>query len=270
MISRATLVPISVFEGAANKIGHAPLGRVLKQIISVSWILMMVFTTAQSGKAQSGANDSFALAPTGSGADQIGTPPKWPSASRSYESFSGLSFYFGLGTAIDRSSGKAIDTFGNGTLYNTPRMAGLFGSIGGDWAFWQHWGIGFRTSFRGKGNYAGLDYRPLFYDFDTTYEPLGISRRIVPEFQGGLGGLNLRFYESQNCDAFAGCSNANSYLESSNHFQLHFSAGLRVYVKDGLFISPEFDGHWVKNFFQFGGDFVPEYGVAIGYTFGRY
>jgi hypothetical protein len=41
----------------------------------------------------------------------------------------------------------------------------------------------------------------------------------VPEFQAGLGGVNLKFYYSQQyCDIFAGCSTSNSYLESSNHF----------------------------------------------------
>jgi hypothetical protein len=134
---------------------------------------------------------------------------------------------------------------------------------------WSHWGIGFRTSFRPRTDYAGLRYRPLFYDFNTIYEPLGNSRDIVPEFAGGLGGLNLRFYEPPNCDAFGGCSNSNTYIESSNHLQLRASAGIRVYLRGGFFVRPQADIHWVHNLFQFGRDWVPEYSVAIGYTFGR-
>jgi hypothetical protein len=35
-----------------------------------------------------------------------------------------------------------------------------------------------------------------------------------------------------------------------------------------LFVQPRFDLHWVNNFFQFGSNLVPEYSVALGYTFG--
>lgn len=97
------------------------------------------------------------------------------------------------------------------------------------------------------------------------------TKRIVPEFQAGLGGVNLKFYTNQQyCDAFAGCSSSNSYLESSNHLQVHLSAGVRLYLKDSLYIHPQADLHWVNNFFQFGSSWVPEYGVAVGYTFGRH
>jgi hypothetical protein len=180
------------------------------------------------------------------------------------------SVYFGLGTATDSSNGQAINTFGNGTLFNTPKMGGLFETFGGDVMFRPHLGVGFETTFRTQSNYAGLNYRPLLYDFNAIYEPVSNSQRIVPEFQGGLGGANLRFYLNQNfCDSFGGCSNSNYYIESSNHFQLHFSGGIRLYVKGGLFVRPQVDVHWVNNFFQFGSDWVPQYGAAIGYTFGR-
>jgi hypothetical protein len=180
------------------------------------------------------------------------------------------SLYFGLGTARDSSNGQAINTFGDGTLFNTPRMGGLFETIGGDVMFRPNLGVGFETSFQSQRNYAGLNYRPLFYDVNAIYEPIPNSRNIVPEFQAGLGAVNLRFYLNQNsCDAFGGCSSSNNYLESSNHFQLHLSGGVRFYVKNGLFIRPQIDGRWVNNFFQFGSAWVPQYSAAIGYTFGR-
>ena len=179
------------------------------------------------------------------------------------------SVYFGLGTAVDSSNGQPIDTFGNGTLYNTPRMGGLFETVGGDFMFRPHLGVGFETSLRTQSNYAGLNYRPLLYDFNAIYQPLS-SGMIVPEFQAGLGGMNLRYYVNQNyCDSFGGCSNSNYYVESSNHFQVHFSGGVRFYVKGGIFIRPQVDVHVVNNLFQFGSSVVPEYSAAIGYTFGR-
>ncbi len=80
----------------------------------------------------------------------------------------------------------------------------------------------------------------------------------MPEFQAGLGAVNLRFYLNQNfCDSFGGCSNSNIFLESSNHFQLHLAGGVRFYVKGGIFVRPQIDGHWVNNFFQFGSNWVP-------------
>lgn len=180
------------------------------------------------------------------------------------------SVYFGLGTARDSSNGQAIDTFGNGTLFNTPRMGGLFETIGGDAMFRPSFGVGFETAFQSQRNYGGLNYRPLFYDFNAIYEPLPGSRTIVPELQAGLGGANLRFYLNQSfCDSFGGCSNSNTFLESSNHLQLHLGGGVRVYLRGGLFIRPQIDGHWVNNFFQFGSNWVPQYSMALGYTFGR-
>jgi hypothetical protein len=179
--------------------------------------------------------------------------------------------YVGLGTAMDSSNQQATNTFGDGTIYYPPRMGGLFMIYGGDFMFTPHFGVGAESSFRtSQGSYAGLTYRPTFYDFNGIWHPLSATRRIVPEFQGGLGAANLKFYlAQQNCDSFAGCSSSNSYLESSNHFQAHFSTGVRFYVKDNVFIRPQVDVHWVKNLFQFGSNWVPEYGAAIGYSFGR-
>lgn len=183
----------------------------------------------------------------------------------------GVDAYFGLGTASAPSSGVASDTFGDGNIYFPPRMGGLFGTVGGDLMFMPHFGVGAETSFRmSQGSYAGLKYRPTFYDFNGIWQPLSGSSRIVPEFQAGLGGANLKFYYTQQyCDIFAGCSTSNSYLESSNHFQVHLSAGVKFYVTHSVFVRPQIDAHWVHNFFQFGSSWVPEYGAAVGYSFGR-
>lgn len=181
------------------------------------------------------------------------------------------SAYFGLGTATNSSSGRGIDTFGNGTIFNTPKMGGLFGTIGADFMFRPHLGIGAETSFRfAQGDYAGLKYRPTFYDFNAIWQPVSGRSPIVPEFQAGLGGANLKFYYSQQfCNIFAGCSTSNVYLESSNHFQFHFSGGVRLYVRERVFIRPQIDVRWVNNFFQFGRSWTPQYSIVIGYTFGR-
>lgn len=185
----------------------------------------------------------------------------------------GPDVFFGVGTASASSSGQSIDTYGDGTLYGTPRLGGAFGKLGADFMITPHLGVGGETDFRfSQGAYAGLNYRPLFYDFNGIYAPtFSRFKRIVPEFQAGLGGMNMKFYQTSSyCDSFAGCSNSSQFVESSNHFQVHLEAGVRVYVTPHIFVRPQIDAHWVNNFFQFGSDWVPEYGASIGWSFSRH
>jgi Outer membrane protein beta-barrel domain len=177
----------------------------------------------------------------------------------------------GLGTAQAPSNGQVIDPLGTGVLSPTGGMNGLFMKIGGDVMFKQTLGFGAEVSLRpSQGNYAGLGYRPTFYDFNAVYKPSFKFKRLVPEFQGGLGVANVKFYANQQfCNSLSGCSNSNTLLTGSNHFEVHFAGGLRYYLSDHVFVRPEFDGRWVDNFFQFGRDFVPQYGASFGYTFGE-
>lgn len=179
--------------------------------------------------------------------------------------------YLGLGTAMASSNNVPTDTFGDGVIYYPPRMGGSFLYFGGDFMFSPHLGVGVETSFRStQGSYAGLNYKPTFYDFNAVYHPMGGNKRIVPELQAGIGGVNLKFYYNQQyCDTFAGCSTSNTYLESSNHFQVHMMAGIAFYVKGGFFVRPQVDIRYVSNFFQFGTNWVPEYGAVVGYSFGH-
>ena len=186
---------------------------------------------------------------------------------------SGVDVFFGVGTAQAPSSNQLIDTFGDGTLYSTPHLGGTFGKAGADIMFTPHFGVGGETDFRfSQAPYAGLNYRPTFYDVNGIWAPtFSRFRRIVPELQAGLGGMNIKFYYTNAyCDAFAGCSSSNQYIESSNHFQFHLAAGIRFYVTSHLFIRPQVDAHWVNNFYQFGSSWVPEYGASIGWSFGSH
>lgn len=177
--------------------------------------------------------------------------------------------YFGVGTAMDSTNGQAIDAFGTGNFLNTPRMTGLFLDLGGEFMLTNHLGAGAEVNWRAsQGNYSGLNYRPIFYDFNGIWQPFH-SKRIVPEIQAGLGGVDMSFNVNQSyCDQFVGCSTFNAGSESSNHFQVHLGVGLRIYATEHVFIRPAVDAHWVNNFFQFGSDWVPEYSVSIGYSLG--
>jgi outer membrane protein W len=183
----------------------------------------------------------------------------------------GVDAYFGVGTASVNSNNQAVDTFGDGVLYNTPAMSGAFGKAGADFFLNKWLGVGAETDFRfSQANYAGLKYRPTFYDFNAVVHVPLPSRRVVPELQAGLGGVNMKFYYPQSyCDAFAGCSTSNTFVESSNHLQVHMSAGIRFYVTNHVFFRPQVDAHYVNNFFQFGSPWVTEYGASLGYSFGE-
>ena len=94
------------------------------------------------------------------------------------------SVYFGLGTAVDSSNGQPVDTFGNGTVFNTPKMAGLFETLGGDVMFRPHLGVGFETSFRSQSNSAALNVvmSPRSGSaVSASSEASAYSRRNTPE-----------------------------------------------------------------------------------------
>jgi hypothetical protein len=185
----------------------------------------------------------------------------------------GVDVFAGVGTTVLDSSGQSIDTFGTGSPFTTPRMGGTFGKFGGDFLVTPHFGIGAETDFRfSQGSYAGLTYRPLFYDFNGIWLPTAHRlKRVVPELQAGLGAVNVKFYYPQtSCNSFTGCSSSNSFVDSSNHFQVHLEAGVRFYVTSHLFVRPQVDAHYVDNFFQFGSNWVPQYGASVGWSFGEH
>lgn len=181
-----------------------------------------------------------------------------------------VDFYFGMGTARDASSNQLIDLSGSGNPQLTPAMGGVFGTLGGGATIKPSLGFGGEVSFRFRqGDYAGFGYRPIFYDFNGIFTPTLGTKRVMPEFQAGLGGVNLRFYGgSQFCDQFTGrCSN---FAGSSNHFQLHVSAGLRFYVKEHVFLRPQFDYRWVPNLNnEFKNNSILAYTIAIGLSSSR-
>jgi Outer membrane protein beta-barrel domain len=179
-----------------------------------------------------------------------------------------VNVYFGLGTATDSSSNRQIDTFNTGNPYTTPKMGGLFGNLGADFMFSKHLGVGADFDWRTiRAAYAELNYRTYFYNFDAVYE-LGKTKHFVPELRGGLGGVNVSYgFTSTACDALVGFT-TNQFLESAHHFQVHMEAAARYYMTDHIFLRPAVEAHWVNNFSQFGSNWVPQYSLGIGYSFG--
>ena len=199
-----------------------------------------------------------------------------------HASAQGVSAYFGVGSANDSAatspgcSPQFIFDNITGVCEAAPKMSGVFGVIGADFMIKAHFGFNSEYSFRfGQQSYlpnAGLNVRPGFYDFNAVYEPISGDQRIVPVVEGGIGGAKLSFYfNQQSCATPSICTSQSGYVASSNHFQLHGAVGVKLYVTSDMFIKPQFDIHWVDNFNQqYGRNFVPQYTVAIGYTFGRH
>lgn len=181
------------------------------------------------------------------------------------------SVYYAGGIATDSAAGP-IDTLGAGITYNAPRMGGFFDTIGAEVIFFHNLGVGANVSFRNsKGPYAGLVYRPTFYDIDAVYQSALLGGRLTPEIQGGIGKANVSFYYTpQFCQTFQeGCRSTTAEVNSETHFDLHFSGGLRYYVYKSFFFRPQVDLRWVRDFHYFGSSLVPEYSAAVGYTFRR-
>lgn len=193
-----------------------------------------------------------------------------------------ISAYFGAGSATDGAttspgcSPKQIDDPFNPSGPPTscvpaPTMGGAFGIFGADFMINPHLGVNAEYSFRfAQAPFLpieGLNVRPAFYDFNAIYQPTLGDSHIVPVLEGGIGGAKLSFYSSQQVGSLL---NQSQFLFSTNHFQVHGAVGVKLYVRSNMFLKPQIDFHYVPNLNQqYSSNFVPQYTISIGYTFGR-
>jgi hypothetical protein len=154
-------------------------------------------------------------------------------------------------------------------------MGGVFGVFGVDFMWKPHLGFNGEYAFRfAQTDYlpaAGLKYRPAFYDFNVVYEPVP-GKRIVPVVEGGIGGARVALYVTQTT-SITGITTTFSQPAglNANHFQVHAALGVKLYVHGNIFVKPQFDFHYVPHLTdQFGRDWVPQYTVSVGYTFGEH
>lgn len=193
-----------------------------------------------------------------------------------------FSAYFGAGTASDGATTSAgcptrqlDDPFNPSgpptSCVPAPTMGGAFGVFGAEFMLNPHLGVNGEYSFRfAQASFLpseGLNVRPAFYDFNAVYQPVSGDSRIVPVLEGGIGGAKLSFYSSQQIGSLL---NQSQFLFSTNHFQVHGGVGVKLYFKPNAFIKPQVDFHYVPNLNeQYSNNFVPQYTISIGYTFGR-
>ncbi len=202
---------------------------------------------------------------------------------------SGVDFAIGFGGASAPAAKTGIDqnllscSLGSAGCASTPALSNFMMGFNGDLMLWKHFGVGAEVNFMpAKQDYVNLQQqdvtqgipsitlqdRVTLYDFNGLVQPLA-SKHATLKLEGGIGGANIKFYESgTSTTALTGSQNFSQYFGSSNHFQVHGGVGVQIYVKEHLFIRPQFDVHYVHNLNQFGRNAILRYSVWLGYTFG--
>lgn len=156
---------------------------------------------------------------------------------------------------------------------NGPSLTGgAYPGFSGDVLFWHNLGFGAEVFWRASQaqNYedSGFNIRPVFYNFNAVY-----SAKIVPhvaaELVGGLGALDNHVYA---CNGGVGACGGSVIVQSSNHFDVDFGGGLKLYAHGGFFVRPEARFYWINNNTSSSGvnyssSHATRVGASIGYTF---
>jgi len=194
-----------------------------------------------------------------------------------------VDFGIGFGGAHDSSTGQGIESPSSINAFSsctpsaadplcekTPALSGFFLGFAGNVLLAKHYGFGMEASFQpNRPNYGPLQYRETFYDFNGVYSPVS-EKKYALLLSGGIGGARTAFSFTQtSCVGTAVCSTGSTPVGNANHFQIHFGAGVQIFLTDHIFVRPEFDLHYVPNLTnQFGSNVVPQGMVWVGYSLG--
>jgi len=196
----------------------------------------------------------------------------------------------GVGAVQDKAASGQVDQNLNqcttGDLYgpcvSTPALSGATIGFGGDLMLWKRFGMGAQVAFQpAKETYVNLSAsaaanglnslavtsRMTLFDVNGIFEPVN-TKKVTLKLEGGIGGANLKFYESGSSSSVLGSQSSSQYIESANHFQVHGGVGVQIYVTDHIFIRPQFDVHYVRNLTEFGSSVVTSEMVWLGYSWG--
>lgn len=190
----------------------------------------------------------------------------------------------GFGSARDSATGTGIDNanspnaFGSCSLNvgdpncePTPRLGRFFMGFAAEGMLDKHFGIGGEWTFQpAKGDYAPLQYRQTFYDFNGIYAPI-VNKNFILQLQGGIGGAHTGFsFQQTSCVGTAVCNTYSQTVGTTNHFQVHAAVGLQVFLTRHIFVRPQIDFRHVTGFTaQFGRNDVYDGMIWLGYNFGE-
>jgi hypothetical protein len=165
---------------------------------------------------------------------------------------------------------------------STPSLSGFMMGFGGDLMLKPKFGVGAEVAFQpAKETYVDLSAsaasagltslayksRMTLFDFNGIYQPVS-SKKFAVKLQGGIGGANLKFYETGSSSSVLGSQNISQYAQSANHFNVHGGVGVDIFVTDHIYVRPQFDVHYIPNLTQFGSNVVMTGMVWVGYSFG--
>ena len=147
---------------------------------------------------------------------------------------------------------------------------GVYPGFSADVLLFHNLGVEGELSWRASQNtynadLSGQPFRPIFWAINGIYSKT-VAHRVGFEVLGGIGEESVRFYQPyyNNC-SFTGCTNYTSV----GHLMGDLGAGLRLYVKGGLFVRPEARLYLIHNNVEFSSGHAERLGVSIGYTFGE-
>ena len=174
-------------------------------------------------------------------------------------------------------------TLGTTDCTKTPSLSSFMIGFGGDLMLWKKFGVGAEVNIQpAKQTYVdltpsassiglstlSLDSRVTLFDFNGIFEPVNTKKAAV-KLEGGIGGANIKFYESgSSSTSLIGTQNFSQYFGSSNHFQVHGGIGVQIYLTDHVFVRPQFDVHSVHTLNPFGRNLITEETVWLGYSWG--
>jgi hypothetical protein len=163
----------------------------------------------------------------------------------------------------------------------TPDLNSFMLGFRGELMAWEKFGIGGQVNMEpSKKDYVvfppsqnfsyALKSRVTLWDINGIYAPVR-SEKVQVKLQGGIGGANIKFYESgTSTTALVGTQRYTQYFGSTNKFQVHAGAGVQWYPTGGSWwVRPEFDMHYVHDFTQFGRNLVLRYSGWVGWTLGK-
>jgi hypothetical protein len=174
---------------------------------------------------------------------------------------------------IDIGFGVSTTLAPSANAFEPSLKGGTFPGFSGDVLFWHNLGIGSEVYFRASqsGNYQGAEgftYRPVFYNFNAVYSPK-LAHHTYLELVGGIGAIDTHVYEcGVGISSNGGCIGGSSLYTSSNHFDVDLGAGVKFYLKGGLFLRPEGRYYWINNnTSDYSSNHAGRVGATIGYTF---
>jgi len=175
---------------------------------------------------------------------------------------------FGVSTTIAPSA-----SFVDGAETAPSLSSGVFPGFSGDILFYHGLGFGAEVFWRAGqsscpdsicGAGSGINYRPVFYNFNAVYSPK-LASHVYLELVGGVGALDTHY---SACTLSGASCGGSQLISSSNHFDVDFGGGIKLYpFHGGFFIRPEARFYWINNDTDYSSNHGARVGASIGYTF---